>query len=147
MIGGVIGYRILTAPDLTATELIAAQGDQFQNPEGYIDDFLAPRGYRFNPQRPFDLRLFDDVAMGQLKKRDVPVLYFKNVQKNAYARVYVVKDSVLNWKTLPRDGSSVPGAFGLQLAVIPDAVRGDVAYVVVYTGESLELFLDSQSRI
>src|SRR5262245_10723685 len=36
LIGGVIGYRILTAPDLVATELISAQGDQFQNPEGYI---------------------------------------------------------------------------------------------------------------
>jgi len=147
LIGGVVAYRISTAPDLNATELITTQGDQIQNPEGYIDDFLSPRGYQFNPERRFDLRLFDDVAMGQMQKREVPVLYFKNIQKNAFARVYIVKDSVLNWKTLPRDGSSIPGTFGLQLAVVLDAVRGDVAYVVIYTGESLELFLEPRSQI
>ena len=147
LIGGVIGYRILTAPDLIATQLISEQGDQIQAPDGYIDDFLDRRGYRFNPERRFDMRLFDDVAMGELRKREVPVLYFKNLQKNAFARVYIVKDSVLNWKTLPRDGSSIPGGFGLQLAVVLDTVRGDVAYVVVYTGESLELFLESPSRM
>jgi hypothetical protein len=145
LVGGVIAYRISSAPDLIATELISAQGDQYQNPEGYIEEFLSAEGYRFNPQRRFDLRLFDDVAMGKLRNRDVPVLYFKNLQKNAFARVYIVKDSVLNWKALPRDGSSIPGTFGLQLAVVPDAVRGDVAYVVIYTGESLELFMEAGS--
>ena len=28
---------------------------------------------------------------------------------------------------------------------MPDAVRGDVGYVIVYTGESLDAFLESSS--
>ena len=90
------------------------------------------------------MNLFDDVAMGELSERRGagPVLH-ELARRTPWPRVYIVKDSVLNWKTLPQDGSSIPGTFGLQVAVVLDAVRGDVAYVVIYTGESLGLFLES----
>jgi hypothetical protein len=145
LVGGVIGYRIWTAPEMTGAGTIAWVEQDIKDPQNPIDREAARHDLRFTPERAFDLNLLAIAGERDLNGRRVPFAYFVNSRKNAWAAVYIVKDSVLNWKTLPRDGSSVPGSFGLQLAVVPDTTRGDVAYVVIYTGESLELFLQTGS--
>ncbi len=146
LVGGVIGYRIWTAPDLTGPGVIAWVEQDIKDPQARLDRAAGRHGLRFNPEQAFDLNLLAAAGEEEFQGRVVPFGYFLNSRKNAWATVYVVKDSVLNWKTtLPRDGSSIPGSFGLQLAVVLDATRGDVAYVVIYTGESLQLFLQTGS--
>jgi hypothetical protein len=94
------------------------------------------------------LNQLEFVGAGELYGKEVPVLLFANRAKNAVAKVYVVKDTDFNWKNLPRDGSTVPGGlFGQQVAVLTDRSRGDVGYIVVFTGAGLELFLEEQSRL
>lgn len=145
LVGGAIGYRILTAPDLVAQRVIAGHEADIKDPRGRLDRAVARHDLRFNPERAFDMNLLAAAGQDEFQGRLVPFAYFVNNRKNAQATVYVVKDMVLNWKNLPRDGSSIPGTYGLQLAVVLDAVRGDVAYIVVYTGESLDLFLETRS--
>lgn len=147
LVGGVIAWNIISAPELTGAGVVAEHDRRLHSPEARINSFMTSHGMRFDPERRFDMSLFDEVSMGDLRGQQVPMLLFKNVRNNARAWVYVVKDSVLNWKKLPRDGSSVPGQFGLQMAVLQDAVRGDVGYVIIFSGESLELFLEARSSI
>jgi hypothetical protein len=146
LVGGVIGYRILTAPDLTGPGVIAQADAHAENPRDELDRAADRHGIRFNPERSFDMNLLATAGEKEFQGRIVPYGFFINTRKNAQATVYIVKDSVLNWKNLPQAGGSIPGKFGFQLAVVLDAVRGDVAYVVIYTGESLELFLQSGSQ-
>ncbi|HJZ94639.1 MAG TPA: zf-HC2 domain-containing protein [Gemmataceae bacterium] len=145
-IGGVIAWQIKTAPELTVEAVVDHQTEIARNPGATIADVLGERGLEFNPERPFDLNQFVGAAMGKLKGRTVPVIYFRNGPKNADATVFVVRDRDFNWKNLPQDGSSAPPSlYGFQVALIRDARRADVAYVVVFTGPGLDAFLESRS--
>jgi hypothetical protein len=147
-IGGVIAWQIRTAPELTADAIVVDADETARNQGAKISRVLGERGLEFNPERPFDLNQFVDAAMGELKGRKVPVIYFRNGPKNADAKVFVVRDRDFNWKNLPQDGSSAPPSlYGFQVALIRDARRSDVAYVVVFTGPGLDAFLESRSSL
>jgi hypothetical protein len=146
-IGGVVAWQVSTAPVLTNEALVAQADDEVQNRARVVEDVLGPRGLGFHPERPFDLSHLESVGIGRLMGREVPVLYFLNGAKNARAKVYVVRKADLDWTRLRQDGSSVPSVYGHQVAVIRDARRSDVAYVVVFTGAGLELFLEDRSPL
>jgi Putative zinc-finger len=144
-IGGVVAWQVSTAPVLTQEKLVAQADEEVQNPSKVVADVLGRQGIEFAPERPFDLNGLQVAGMGRLLGRDVPVLYFVNGPKNARAKVYVVRKADFDWTKLPQDGSSVPSVYGYQVAVIRDARRSDVGYVVVFTGAGLELFLEDRS--
>jgi hypothetical protein len=144
-VGGVIAWQIGTAPQLTQPSLVAHADDEVRNRARVIEEVLGPRGLRFEPERRFDLNQLEMAGIGRLHGKEVPVLYFVNVAKNARAKVYVIRDADFAWRNLSQDGSSVPSEFGHQVAVLKDLKRSDVGYVVVFTGAGLELFLEEQS--
>ncbi|HKB02762.1 MAG TPA: zf-HC2 domain-containing protein [Gemmataceae bacterium] len=146
-VGGVIAWQVSTAPVLTREQLVAQADDEIQNPSKRVADVLGSRGIEYAPQRAFDLSQLEVAGTGPLLGREVPVLYFVNGAKNARAKVYVVRKSDFDWTKLPQDGSSVPSVYGHQVAVIRDARRSDVGYVVVFTGPGLELFLEDRSAV
>jgi hypothetical protein len=146
--GGVIAWQMGTAPDLTVAGIVAQADAEVQNRGRMVEEVLGPRNLAFNPERPFDLNQLETAGLGRLQGREVPVLYFVNPEKNARAKVYVVRDTDFNWKDLPQDESSVPGSrYGYQVAVLRDKSRSDVAYVVVYTGAGLGAFLEDRSSL
>jgi hypothetical protein len=144
-VGGVVAWQVAAAPVLTREKLVAQADGEVQNRTKMVADVLGPRGLEFNPARPFDLNQLEVAGVGPLLGRDVPVLYFVNGAKNARAKVYVVRKADFDWTRLPQDGSSVPSVYGHQVALIRDARRSDVGYVVVFTGAGLELFLEDRS--
>jgi len=144
-IGGVVAWQVATAPVLTQEKLVAQADEEVQNRTKVVADVLGARGLEFAPEKPLDLTLLEVAGLGRLLGREGPVLYLLNGPKNARAKVYVVRKSDFDWTKLPRDGSSVPSVYGHQVAVIRDARRSDVAYVVVFTGAGLELFLEDRS--
>jgi hypothetical protein len=144
-VGGVVAWQVAAAPVLTQEKLVAQADEEVQNRTKVVADVLGERGLAFAPERPLDLNLLEVAGVGRLLGREVPVLYFVNGAKNARAKVYVVRKSDFDWTRLPQDGSSVPSVYGHQVAVIRDARRSDVAYVVVFTGAGLELFLEDRS--
>jgi len=145
-VGGVLAWQIQRAPELTVVEIVNQEDARAENRARFVDDFLGRHGLAFRPERPFDLNQLELVGTSDLNGKEVPVLYFVNVPKNARAKVYVVRDTDFNWKNLPQDGSSQPGGlFGHQVALVRDRSRNDVGYVVVFSGPGLELFLEERS--
>lgn len=146
-IGGIIAWQMGTAPELTLTEIVAQSDSQEQDRAGNVRKFLKERGLAFNPERQLDLNQVEFWGDGQLSGKIVPVLNFTNTAKNARAKVYVVRDTDFDWKKLPQDGSSVTSVYGFQVAVLRDTKRSDVAYIVVFTGAGLEMFLEDRSSL
>jgi len=146
-VGGVIAYQIEKAPELRMSEIIAGADEDAQTPTVAVDRMLATHGLRYAPEKSFELHQLWSVGMQPLpgQSRPVPAFVLFNVPKNAQATVYAVRDTDYNWKNLPQDGSSVTSTFGFQLAVVRDTRRSDVAYIVVFTGAGLELFLEERS--
>jgi hypothetical protein len=145
-IGGIVAWQIRTAPELTVSSIVKEEDDRVKQRAEWVNRELGRHGLSFNPERPFDLNWLDFVGTGDFRGKDVPVLIFANRAKNAVAKVYVVRDTDFNWKALPRDGSTAPGGeFGYHVAIVLDRDRGDVGYIVVFTGAGLELFLEQSS--
>jgi hypothetical protein len=144
-IGGVIAWQIDRAPALDITQIVREEDSRVQDPAAEIDKILSPRGLKFDPERPFNLNQLAKAGVGKFQGKDVPFLFFVNGPKNAQATVYVVRDTDFNWKALPQDGSSTTSQYGFQMAVVRDRNRSDVAYVVVFTGAGLGLFLEERS--
>jgi hypothetical protein len=149
VVGGVIAWQIWTAPDLTIPEIVAQADDEVHNRARMAEEVLGPLGLRFDPELPINLNLLEHAGTGQLRGREVPVLYLVNPEKNARAKVYVVRDSDFQWKKLPglADGTSGLSRYGFQVAVLKDKQRSDVGYIVVFTGSDLELFLEGRSSL
>lgn len=139
---GYVAYQIQTAPALRADAIMAMQD---RSPEDQVASELSKHGLRYNPERPFDLTQLTMAGESELQGREVPVLYFRNIRKNSHAKVYVVNDRMLNWKALDPTQVEIHSNLGYQVSVMPDAIRGDVGYIIVYTGDSLEVFLESSS--
>jgi hypothetical protein len=146
-VGGVIAWQVSTAPVLTQQKLVAQADKQVQNRAEWVAEVLGQKGLEYAPQRAFDLSQLEKAGTELLFGREVPFLYLVNGPKNARATVYVVRKSDFDWTKLPQDGSSVPSVYGHQVALIRDARRSDVGYVVVFTGAGLELFLEDRSQL
>jgi hypothetical protein len=146
-VGGVVAWQVATAPVLTRESLVAQADEEVQNPTKRVAAVLGREGLDFAPEKPFNLNQLAAVGRKPLQGRQVPFLLLLNGAKNAQATVYVVRKADLDWTKLPQDGSSVPSVYGFQVAVIRDARRSDVAYVVVFTGAGLELFLEDRSSL
>jgi hypothetical protein len=146
-VGAIVAWQIQRAPELTPAGIVNQEDARAQDRARFVDRYLRDHGRpEFRPERPFDLNQLELVGTSDLLGKEVPVLYFVNGPKNARAKVYVVKDTEFNWKNLPQDGSSQPGGlFGHQVALVRDQSNSGVAYVVVFTGAGLELFLEERS--
>ena len=147
-VGGIVAWQIAQAPTLTADRIIAQEDARALYRAQYVDQVLGRHGLAFRPERPFDLNHLELVGTSDLNGKQVPVLYFLNMPKNARAKVYVVRTMDFDWKNLPQEGSSqVGGQFGHQVVLVRDRERSDVGYVVVFTGAGLELFLEERSPV
>ena len=145
--GGILALRLSTAPDLDPAVAIVPFDEHYQDPAGEINRFLARRGLSFEPARSFNMNMADRPVMAELQGREVPMIVFRNQTKNATAKVFIIRDTDFNWKNLPQDGSLVPSIYGQQVALVPHATRRDIAYLVVFTGDSLDLFLDKPAEL
>lgn len=141
--GGYIAYQIQTAPKLAAEQLLIQEDRQVEDPASRIDWVLSRHGLRFSPQRTFDLNQLATVGTAELQGQEVPMLYFRNVRKNSHAKVYVVDDRMFNWKALDPADVNFQSKYGHQVVVLADATRSNVGYIVIYTGDTLDVFLES----
>ncbi|MEZ6141730.1 MAG: hypothetical protein R3B84_14255 [Zavarzinella sp.] len=146
-VGGWYAFQISTAPNLDAQRILAEADGNVYSPEKVIAD----HGIRFHPEMPFDLNMLRSVGESKFQGAQVPMLYFVNPNHNAWAKVFVVRNTDFNWKELQqnidRDGSAGISEFGFQLRVVADRSKSDIAYIVVFTGDSLRLFLETRSVV
>ena len=117
-----------------------AESDPFEESR----DWLESQGVIFSPAQPFDLSLLTGHSLTRLQRQSVPMLRLKNPQKQVIARIYVLRSEDFNLKNL--NPESLISEYGVQVALVADALQPDrLAYLVVYTGDSLEPFLRTWS--
>ncbi len=135
--GGVSAYRIANAPTLDLNELIVQADGEADNPRGSVENYL---GHRFSPESPINLNLLAFVGSDRLQGRDLPMIYLRNGSKNVYAKVYVVSSKDFRVaETLP---ATISGFYGHKVEKLRDKDRKDLIYVILYTGDSINPFLD-----
>jgi anti-sigma factor (TIGR02949 family) len=116
------------------------------DPAQTVDPWLAELGIRYQPANddgpvPFDSHLLAFHGMATVQGKQVPMLYYRSVEGNVTAQVYILKDADFDLSSLPKSlgGSSV---FGNRVEVLKDAEHpGKLVYVVLFTGDSLKPFL------
>lgn len=111
-----------------------------QNPQDRVDAWLAAQGVRYNPEEPFDPRLLAFHGWAEVQGKKVPVLYYRSFERNVFAQVFILRDGDFDLSALPEtfSGSSV---YGHQVTVVRDREQPTkVAYVVLFTGDTLEPF-------
>jgi hypothetical protein len=137
------------APTLDLDQVLAQADNDARSPRDHADRILRDEGVDFDPhQLRFDMMLLSAVGKENLQGHQVPVLYFQNTRKNSTAKVFVVKKTQFDWDGLKGQPAvqSLEG-FGHQVVLLEHAVRDDRAYVVVFTGGSLEPFLENNSSL
>lgn len=106
-----------------------------------VDQWLRQEGYDSGAPSRFDYALLVSCGMAEFQGRKVPELVF--LQGTAHARVYLLRTTDFDIKaSLAVQRHAQSGAFTAEL--IEDAAASRVAYLVVYTGDSLTPFLISQ---
>lgn len=148
-VGGVIGYQILSAPTLDLNTVLTDEDEKARDPQHYVHRLLADQGVTFDPEQRFDMNMLASVGRERLQGKEVPTLKFVNARKNSWAKVFIVRANQFDWGNLPKNGATVQSieGFGHQAVIIPHVQRGDTAYVVIFTGDSLELFLENNSSL
>jgi len=97
-----------------------------------LKDVVAPR--------QFDYRLLAHQGVAEFQGRAVAQLWF--VQDNNSARVYILSAKQFDLDYLERQGQGVAQGSHVTVKLIRHPENPQIAYLVVYTGASLEPFLN-----
>ena len=107
------------------------------SPEKVGTSFQERWGIHTFPPVAFDYRLLRDYDVVVVQGRRVPKLLFE--RGSAQAKVYIVEDGQFDLGRVAAEGGG--GSVSARTEVRP-ADRAGFHYVIVYTGESLEPFLN-----
>ena len=119
------------------TELVRPQ--QF-DPE-QLDEWFRGQGMKdVAVPRQFDYRLLVHYTVAEFQGRAVAQLWF--VQDNNSARVYILPAKQFDLDYLERQGQGVAQGSHVTVELIRHPENRQIAYLVVYTGASLEPFLN-----
>jgi hypothetical protein len=132
-------WQIHHARPIDLEELSYKVWEQTANPsaESVREWFLRETKLAITPPPHFDYRLLTHYYLADLYGEKVPLLLFTN--RSLQARVYVVSDKQFKLKNLAPSGGS-----GCT-SVVSLFDNGHSAYLILFTGESLEPFLSKES--
>ncbi|HXG10141.1 MAG TPA: zf-HC2 domain-containing protein [Gemmataceae bacterium] len=102
-----------------------------------IEEYFGERGRVIVAPDRFNYALLAHYDLVKVQGKAVPLLVF--VEGPHRARVYIISGKDFNLDALFRDRPANSG--GQSVAVWRDEQRPDFAYVIIYTGESLQRFL------
>ena len=115
-----------------------------EDPKPQVDAWLAAQGIHYQPPVAFDPRLLASHGMVTIQGKQVPMLYYRNAERNVFAQVYILRVDDFDLSSLPRSFSGSSG-YGHVEIMLDAAQPTKLAYVIVFTGDSLDPFkLSSQ---
>lgn len=124
------------------TQSIARQYESQSNPAQAFraaESWLEAQELAFHPSVPFDPNRLAAYEMVEFQGRTVPMLLFVNHEQGVMARVYLVPSTKFNLD-MDRITTEAQQSF-CSVRVLADKQRPDeLAYVVVFTGHSLDPF-------
>jgi len=107
-----------------------------------VEQWFADRGFRTKVPPDFNYRLLASFAQESFQGQLVPRLLFVRGQDQAY--VYVLSASQFD---LPRSLPQRPQGSGRYTVELKGHLdHPDIAFLILYTGDSLEAFLDAERR-
>jgi len=119
---------------------VSRQADQnFENPQGEVDRFLATQGIKYQPEIPLNPRLLAFHGTTTLQGKQVPMLYYRSFERNLYAQVFIIREADFDLSALPQnEGGS---GLGHQIKIVRDAdPKAKHIYVILFNGDSLDPF-------
>lgn len=141
LIGIGVGIFSNTRPKLDADELVRINGEQYADPEGSTQKWLAAQKLPDRLPLPFDYDLLAYRGHEDVQGRRVPVVVFRSRHGSGFAKVYVfAPDTRFDLKGVTEANDSHARA---ELPFVKQDARGAFTYVYVHTGgpNGLEQFL------
>jgi Protein of unknown function (DUF3379) len=110
-----------------------------EDPKPEVDAWLTAQGIQYQPPIAFDPRFLASHGMQTVQGKQVPMLYYRNAERNVFAKVYVLRGDDFDLTGLPKTYSGSSG-YG-HVEILPDPAQPTkLAYVIVFTGDSLDPF-------
>lgn len=137
---GILNWNQPNRPKLDLNGLVQLEDHRIEQPKEAAEEWLAAQGIQFHPPVDLNPRLLATHGSVTVQGKQVPTLYYRT--HSAYAKVFIFRDTDFDLSSLPEtwSGSSV---FGHQVKVFRDAQHPTKqVYVVLFTGDSLEPFLN-----
>jgi hypothetical protein len=136
-------YLVITASRPSKLDLQGIVERQIQTPQKEL--FLAwaaKQGIDFAPEGGLNLDLLAAFGNRDLEEREVTCLLLFHPGKQTSAEVFVIRSGQFDWKELPLLFSGS----GKQVEVLRDRNRPErIAYLVIYSTDSLEVFREHVS--
>jgi hypothetical protein len=137
---GLFAWQPQNRVKLDPNNLIANEDHYVEDANSIVQPWLELHGIQYHPPVPFDSRLLAFHSMTTIQGKQVPMLYYRS-ERNVFAKVFILKEADFDLGSLPQtySGSSV---YGNQMTILRDKLQPDkIAYVVLFTGDSLDPFL------
>jgi hypothetical protein len=127
-------------PQLDLVAVLDQVNDQRGRPPEEVEKWFQAQGVRAMLPREFDYSLLVSFAEEKLDGKLVPCLRF--VRGQNYASLYVLSASQFDLDAMRRQPPGGSGACSLELRSSP--ISTEFAYLVFYTGGSLDWLLNSR---
>lgn len=137
---GLFAWQPHSKAKVDINELVLKEDRYVEDPNGAVHPWLEAQGIQYHPPVPFDPRLLAFHSMTTIQGKQVPMLYYRG-ERNVFAKVYILKEADFDFGSLPQtySGSSV---YGNQVTILRDTEQPNkFAYIVLFTGDSLDPFL------
>jgi hypothetical protein len=110
-----------------------------EDPKPQVEAWLAAQGIHYQPPIAFDPRFLASHGMQTVQGKQVPMLYYRNAERNVEAMVYVLRADDFDLSALPRTFSGSSG-YGHVEVMLDPVEPTKLAYVIRFTGDSLDPF-------
>jgi hypothetical protein len=138
---GIVTWKPHGKKKLDLDALIANDTKWKQNPKERLETWLAVEGIRYRPDVPLDPHLIAFHGMAEIQGKQVPMLVYRNIERNVTAQVFILRDADFDLSSLPQTSGGTMGYYGRKVEIVQDAEQpGKIAYLILYDGDSLEPF-------
>jgi hypothetical protein len=136
---GLLTWKPQSQVKFDINEFVMNADSYIEDPKPQVDAWLAVQGVRYQPPVAFDPRLLTFHGMATVQGKQVPMLCYRNVERNVEARVYILRGDDFDLSVLPRTSNDSSG-YGHVEVMLDPAQPTKLAYVIRFTGDSLDPF-------
>ncbi|MCE9531959.1 MAG: DUF3379 family protein [Planctomycetes bacterium] len=138
---GILTWKPANRARLDLNELVHQSGPNFEGRQDKLDQWLATQGIRYQAPVPFNPHLLAFHGMTTVQGKQVPTLYYSNVEQKCHAQVFIIREPDFDLTNLPENFGGSLG-FGQQIKIFREPGQPmKQAYVILFTGDSLDPLL------
>ncbi len=136
---GLLTWKPQSQVKFDINEFVMNADSYIEDPKPQVDAWLKAQGVHYKPPVAFDPRLLTFHGLATVQGKQVPILCYRNVERNVVASVYILRGDDFDLSALPRTFSGSSG-YGHTEILLDPAQPTKLAYVIRFTGDSLDAF-------